>query len=45
MTVTSVRAFEVDPPRQEEFIAVLGDGKRLFEANGATTRAATTLYG
>jgi hypothetical protein len=45
MTVTSIRAFEVKPGRQEELISVLGDAKRLFEANGSTTRAATTFYG
>ena len=45
MTVSSVRAFEVAPGRREEFVGVLGDAKRLFEANGSITRAASTFYG
>lgn len=39
MPVTTLQTYKVAPNRVEEFTAALGETKRLFEANGAVTRA------
>jgi hypothetical protein len=44
MAVTTLQTYQVQPNRVEEFTAVLSETKRLFEANGAVTRALAPVF-
>lgn len=44
MAVTTLQTYQVQPNRVEEFTAVLSETKRLFEANGAVTRALSPVF-
>jgi len=44
MPVTTLQSYKVAPNRVAEFTAVLSETKRLFEANGAVTRALSATF-